>query len=86
MKLDHEQLQQAISDVFSARGYLPKEVHVDLIVLDEGNQVIIVCDHKNQRHINVPIETNALEWPVEKLVRVIESEIDQADMEERGYV
>lgn len=81
-----QKLEQALQDIFIERGYSLDDYHVDLFVLSDQNQLFIVCDHRSGRHIDIPVEDNVLCWPIDKIALVIAEGIDQANMQDKGYV
>lgn len=79
-------MEAIFETVFSEAGYFLDDYHVDVMVLSETNQLIIVCDHKEQRHVKIPVEQNVLAWSWEHLANVVVEGLQQADMDSKGYV
>ncbi len=73
-------------EILASHGYDIADYQIDLNIIDEFNQVIIVRDITRQRYIEIPVEEHVLDWPGYKLADVVVDAIEDAEMEEKGYI
>lgn len=90
MRPSHSRMPKPVKEiydrVFQEHGYDFDDCHIGIVVLSEANQVIVVCDHRENRKVEAPVEDNILNWPVERIAETACEALDDDTIERQGYI